>query len=87
MNAHAERFVLTIKSECLDHFIVFGEAHLRYLISQYMAYYLQERPHQGVGNRPLTAEPPPPHAPVAAARTVVCDERLGGLLKSYRVAA
>jgi transposase InsO family protein len=56
LNAYAERWVLSIKSECLDHFVVFGEKHLRYLIDQYVAHYLTERPHQGKDNLPLTGE-------------------------------
>lgn len=79
LNAFAERFVLSIKSECLDHFVVFGEEHLRYLIDEYVAHYLTERAHQGVGNVPLTinAGDPPTEG------EVVCKERLGGLLKHY----
>src|ERR1019366_9459225 len=50
LNSYAERFVLSIKSECLDQFIVFGEDHLRHLVNEYVAHYLEERPHQGVGN-------------------------------------
>lgn len=38
-NAIAERFVQSIKQECLDHFLVFGEAHLRRLVAEYLAYY------------------------------------------------
>src|SRR5450631_3829225 len=73
LNAYAERFVLSIKSECLDHFIVFGEDHLRHLIAEYLAHYLEERPHQGVGNAPLkiTSDDPPTKG------EVVCHERLG----------
>lgn len=80
LNAHAERWVLSIKSECLDHFIVFGEDHLRLLVDEYLKHYLQERPHQGVANvplRPYEGEPP-------TEGEVVCHERLGGLLKHYQ---
>lgn len=82
LNARAERWVLSVKSECLDHFIVFGEAHLRHIISEYVSYYNQERPHQGVDNVPLT-KPPADTGP----GEVVCAERLGGLLRHYHRAA
>src|SRR5262249_3475983 len=50
LNAYAERFVQSIKQECLDHFLVFGEAHLRHLCVEYLAHYHQERPHQSLKN-------------------------------------
>jgi len=83
LNAYAERWVQSLKRECLDHFIVFGEEHLRYLVSQYVAHYHQERPHQSLGNRPLSHTSDPPVLPLEAG-AVVCEERLGGLLKHYR---
>src|SRR5271165_5628028 len=79
LSAHAERWVLSIKSECLDHFVVFGESHLRYLIDEYVAHYHTERPHQGKGNVPLTGwTEPPPGMPT---QDLVCLQRLGGVLK------
>src|SRR5262249_45970427 len=86
MNAVAERFVQTIKGECLDHFLVFGEDHLRYLIKEFLIHYHQCRPHQGLGNVPLNGLPAPPIARVTIA-DIVCEERLGGLLKHYRRAS
>ena len=79
LNAYAECFVLSIKSECLDHFVVFGEEHLRYLMDEYLAHYLTERAHQGVGNVPLKICPGDP----PTEGEVVCQERLGGLLRHY----
>jgi putative transposase len=86
LNAYAERFVLSIKSECLDQFVFFGEKHLRYVIKEYLAYYHEERPHQGVGNVPLSGQVEEPVA-VVRLEDVVCRERLGGLLKHYSRAA
>jgi putative transposase len=86
MNPHAERFVGSIKSEALDHFVVFGEAHLRHILSQYVRFYNTLRPHQGVGNVPLSGAPSPAASPVTV-EGIVCDARLGGLLKSYRRAS
>ncbi len=83
LNAYAERFVLSIKSECLDRVIPLGERHLRRLIDEYAEHYLLERPHQGLSNRMIVSQP----APTARFRPVVCSERLGGLLRSYRRSA
>ena len=55
-NPHAERFIKSIRHECLDHFIVFGEAHLRHLVREYTAHYNAERYHQGVGGKLLTED-------------------------------
>jgi putative transposase len=87
LNAHAERWVLSIKSECLDHFWVFGEDHLRHLIGEYVAFYNDVRPHQGVGNVPLSGAATPSLRPLMAVDEVVCSARLGGLLKHYHYAA
>jgi transposase InsO family protein len=77
LNAYAERFVLSIKSECLNRLIIVGEKHLRWVIGQYMEHYHLERPHQGIGNQPLT------RWPESGSGAVACRERLGGLLNSY----
>jgi len=83
LNAHAERFVLTVQSECLDHFVVFGEAHLRHILTEFLEHYHEERPHQGRGNVPLTASAATPDAPPRSPRQVACRQRLGGLLRHY----
>jgi putative transposase len=79
--AYAERFVLSIKSECLRRMIFFGEASLRHAISEYVAHYHEERAHQGLGNERIER--------VGTMRDgeVLCEERIGGLLKCYRRAA
>jgi putative transposase len=83
LNAHAERFVLTVQSECLDHFVVFGEAHLRYLLSEFLEHYHEERPHQGRGNQPLTGVAAPTDCRPPSRPEVGCRKRLGGLLRHY----
>ena len=45
-NPYAERFVKTIKYECLDQFVIFGERHL---IKEFLDHYMTERFHQGIG--------------------------------------
>lgn len=80
-NAYAERFVLTIKSECLGKMILFGETSLRRACSEFVEHYHTERAHQGLGNERVES--------VASEETgdVECVERLGGILKHYRRAA
>ena len=46
LNAFAERFIQTLKLECLHHFIIFGEKHLNYLVREFIDYYHRQRPHQ-----------------------------------------
>ncbi len=80
-NAHAERFVLSIKSECLNRMMFFGEASLRHAVGEYLQHYHRERPHQGLGNETLAS------APQSTEGKLRCTERLGGLLKHYARAA
>ncbi len=68
LNAFAERFVRSIKSECLDRMIFFGGRHLQYLVDEYVAHYHAERNHQGIGNRLIetTTLPSQDDGPVAS---------------------
>ncbi len=78
LNSVAERFVLSVKSECLSKFIPLSEAHLRHAVTEFISHYHEERPHQGLGNRLIE--------PAVAANvdgSIKCRERLGGLLKFY----
>ena len=79
LNAHAERFVRTIKSECTDRLIFFGDRSVYRAVVQFLEYYNRERFHQGMDNELLTR--------VDSAGSVdgelVCRERLGGMLKYY----
>ena len=86
LNAFIERWVQSIEVECLDHFIVFGERHLNYLVAEYVRHFLTERPHQSLGNAPLDELPAPPDD-VPATADVRCERSLGGLLKHYHRAA
>jgi hypothetical protein len=78
LNPYSERYVLSIKSECLDKMIIFGERHLRYVIEQYNQHYLTERPHRVLGRRIVE-----PEIPMPTEGEVFCRERIGGLLKTY----
>jgi putative transposase len=80
LNAYAERWVRSVKEECLSRMILFGEASLRHVLTQYIEHYHHERNHQGKGNVRLF--------PVVSQNTeqvgpIRCRERLGGLLKYY----
>ena len=79
LNAHAERFVRTIKESCLDRMILFGEGSLRKAIHEFVAHYHGERNHQGLGNRLIIPEEG--HAGNSGA--IRCRERLGGMLNYY----
>lgn len=83
MNAFAERWAQTIQQECLDHFVVFGQAHLQQIVYEFVEYYNNQRPHQSMGNRPLTNKSPPIENDSTCTGEIRSDERLGGLLKHY----
>jgi putative transposase len=80
-NAYAERFVRSIKDECLDRLIPFGERHFRRAVAEFVAHYHRERNHQGLENALIEG------APVRGAGRVHRQSRLGGLLNYYRRAA
>jgi hypothetical protein len=83
LNAIAERFVLSIKSECLDKLVPLGERHLRVAISEFVEHYHLERNHQGVDNRLLTAIGSPANENAGPAASIARRERLGGILSYY----
>jgi hypothetical protein len=87
-NAYIERWGQSLKVECLDRMLALGETHFNFLVSEYVAHYLTERPHQGVGNRPLPDVGSPDSQLLPFPESgVVCHTRIGGLLKSYARAA
>ena len=82
LNASAERWVQTVRQECLDHFVICGQAHLMHLLKTFLDHYHTERPHQGLDNAvPMGAALASPVNRRNGA--VVCEHRLGGLLKHY----
>jgi putative transposase len=80
LNAYAERWVRSIKEECLSRLILFGEASLRHALAQYVAHFHHERNHQGKGNVLLF---PAVSQNREREGQIQCRERLGGLLKYY----
>jgi len=84
LNAFAERFVQTIKQECSDHFVCFGEEHLRHIVAKCLEFYNRHRPHQGRNNRTLPEADAEVPATIPFRRgDVGYHEELGGLLKHY----
>ena len=79
MNAYAERFVRSIKEQCLNKLIIFGEGMLRHAIREYLAWYHTERNHQGLDNKIIE---PGEHVGQVAGK-IECRERLGGMLRYY----
>jgi transposase InsO family protein len=79
LNAFAERFVLSIKSECLERMVPLGEGHLRRAILEYMAHYHGERNHQGLGNALINGA----GDDSVEGGPVVRRDRIGGLLHFY----
>ncbi len=77
-NAYAERWVGSVRAECLDHLLIVNEAYLRHVLATYVAHYNQARPHQGLGQR----------TPLPSARSTACGpvrrrDVLGGLIHEY----
>jgi putative transposase len=81
-NCYAERFVRTIRAECLAHFVIFGERHLRYLVQQFVEHYQAERYHQGIGGQLIQPRPGPSNDN-ARLGPIGCRSRLGGVLNFY----
>jgi putative transposase len=83
-NACAERFVRTVRAECLDWLLIAGRSHLEHVLRTYTAHYNAERPHRALALVP-------PQAGNTAARPanakVERHDLLGGLIHEYRAAA
>jgi transposase InsO family protein len=84
-NAFAERFVRTVRQECLDHVLIYGRGHLERVLGAYVAHYDEERPHRGL-NLAVPAGNRTPQVP-GATRPVERRDVLGGLIHEYRRAA
>jgi hypothetical protein len=82
LNAFAERFVGSVKSECLARMVPLAEGHLRAAVRAFVDHYHEERPHHGLGNERIA-----PTTTSIGTGPVRCRERLGGVLKFYYRAA
>jgi transposase InsO family protein len=77
-NAHAERWVRTVREDCLDQVIILNERHLRRTLREYVTYYNTRRPHQGLDlDSPTGLVPTPTHGPIRYRQV------LGGILRDY----
>ena len=79
-NAVCERYLGSVRRECLDHRLILTEEHLRRVLKEYVVYFTRARPHQGMGHRmPAAAGPPGP-----STGDVLAVPILGGLHHEYR---
>jgi putative transposase len=87
-NAFAERFVGTVRRECLDRMLIFGRRHLERVLTEYVGHYNEHRPHRSLDQQaPLTVE--------TSQVSICCPDlarlrridKLGGLIHEYKLAA
>jgi transposase InsO family protein len=83
-NSFAERYVGTLRRECLDHLLIQGERHLRRTLTQYARHYNDHRPHQSQEQRPSLHEP---GQPVDLAARIARRKVVHGLINEYRRSA
>ena len=83
-NSYAERFVGTLRRECLDHVLIHGERHLRQILAEYARHYNEHRPHQSREQRPPLHEP---GQPVDVTAPIKRRQVVHGLISEYRRAA
>ena len=87
LNSRCERVIQSIKKECLDNFLVFGEQHLNYLVGEYVRYYNDGRAHSSCGHLPPSCADAPAENNTIVLDDIVRRERLGGLIQWYERAA
>jgi putative transposase len=91
--AHAERWVGSLRRECLDRLLILGRRQLEHVVDAYAKHYNEHRPHRSLGQQPPLAKLPP----MSEDRTLISEplpsdrlrrrDRLGGLLHEYELAA
>jgi putative transposase len=86
-NAYAERWVRTVRTECLDWLLIVGRGHLEQVLRIYAQHYNQHRPHRGVGLKPPDPSAGPTLVGEAWRARVRRRDLLGGLLHEYQQAA
>ncbi len=89
--AHAERWVGSVRRECLDRLLILGRRQLRHVLATYTSHYNEHRPHRALGQQPPLGQPPPSGeravADVLDFGRVRRRELLGGLIHEYQRAA
>ena len=83
-NSFAERYVGTLRRECLDHLLIYGEQHPRQILAEYSQHYNEHRPHQSREQRPPLHEP---GQPVDVTARINRRQAVHGLISEYRRAA
>ena len=78
-NAIAERFIGTLRRECLDHLLITGPRHLDVVLREYVQHFNTHRPHRSLDQRPPAGGPPGPGTAIRVLRR----DRLGGLVHEY----
>ena len=79
LNANLERFMRSVKGECLERMVFFGGRSLQVAMAEYLSHFRAERNHQGLGNRLME----PGEEVGRTIGEVACQERLGGILSYY----
>jgi transposase InsO family protein len=86
-NGVAERFVRTVRTECLDRLLVLNQAHLERILGVFVEHYNGHRPHRALSLTPLEAKRPVPTMSADNIGHVLRRDRLGGVLHEYFLAA
>ena len=87
LNAVCERFLGSLRRECLDHVLILGEEHLRRVLAEWVGHFNGGRPHQGIGQRTPSDKPRRCDNDAALSGQIVAFPILGGLHHDYRRAA
>jgi transposase InsO family protein len=88
--AHAERWVGSVRRECLDRLLILGRRHLHHLLATYVVHYNEHRPHRARAQRPPLRPPQSGEHPIASMfvpSRVRRRDLLGGLIREYELAA
>lgn len=86
-NGIAERWVKSVRTECLDHFVILNERHLRRLLAEYVTWFNRWRPHRSLGQQTPCGRAPPTHLANSQETKIVARPVLGGLHHLYELAA
>ena len=89
--AHAERWVASLRHECLDRLLILGRRHLETVVHIYAKHYNEHRPHRSLGQQPPLAKPAPISERASRERLRLDRlrrrDRLGGVIHEYDLAA
>ena len=86
-NAFVERWIGTVRRECLDRILIVNRRHLERVLQVYIRHYNEHRPHRSLDQRPPIEEPPPGSKTDVALDPVRRRDLLGGLIHEYKTAA